>query len=215
MSKTIVLDIDGCLANFNLAYGDLFVKVSGEDRFYPGWRVDLQSDNSNFPTVWAWEDAAGYPKAIVNEVWQNHILQEGSKFWQTLEPLPGARETLSMLNHRQKKFGDQVWFVSTRMGHRAHIQTLEWLYNHGMDYPCLFFAADKVPYLRQLGANFFVDDRPETVWEMARVAGEEKWKDFQLFIKDAPYNRAGRGAGANIVGSVKEALQMAGLWKGI
>lgn len=204
---TICLDLDGVFCEFSKAYADLLIKVGG-DLLPKGWR-----DDSDFPKTWFWERDAGYSAEIEKEVWNNHILQKGSKFWQTLEPLPEARETLMMLNARQKR-GDAVWFVSHRMGDRAHIQTLEWLYANGIDYPCLFFAADKVPYLRLLDATFYVDDKPETMQELMRVAVEERWQMDKkwYFLKDAPYNQKDRRLDLKVAMSAKDALVKAGLW---
>lgn len=202
---TIACDLDGCLANFTKSYGDCLIQVGG-NLLPDGWRND-----PDFPKTWYWDREAGYRTEVETEVWQNHIMQPGSKFWQNLEPLPYARETLLMLNSRQKR-GDQVWFVSHRMGDRAHLQTLTWLYNHGMDYPQLVFAEDKVPVLRLLKPNFFIDDKPSTCEAVEKASKQEGWKNFQNYCKDAPYNRKDRPSGLKVAGSVKEALEGAGLW---
>ena len=204
--KTIVLDIDGCLANFNKGYAEILIAIGG-DRF----PADFDPLN---PPVWFWERHYGYPKEVEDQAWQEYILNSKRRFWQNLEPLPDAREALSMLNARQKS-GDQVWFVSTRMGEKAHLQTLNWLYEHGMDYPCLFFAADKVPYLRQLRPCFFIDDKLETYNMVAKTMHDEKWDwEFDLYLKDAAYNKEPRSFGPrfHVASSVKSALQGAGLW---
>ena len=207
MTNTICLDLDGVFCDFTRAYGDLLIKVGG-DLLPEGWR-----DDPTFPRTWFWERDAGYSAEIEKEVWHSHILQKGSTFWQTLEPLPDARETLMMLNARQKR-GDAVWFVSHRMGYRAHQQTLDWLYENGIDYPCLFFAADKIPYLRLLDATFFIDDRIETLNELMRVATEECWvlDKKWYFLKSAPYNQDGRRLDLKVATSAKDALVKAGLW---
>lgn len=204
---TICLDLDGVFADFNTAYGDLLIKVSGVDLLPSGWRT-----NADFPQTWFWERDAGYSAEVEKTVWEQHILKKGSKFWQTLAPLPGAREALSGLNNLQKQ-GHQVWFISNRIGDLGHFQTLKWLYENGLDYPQLVLARDKIPYLRLLETNVFIDDKPQTVQEVARVADEECWKNFSLFLQAAPYNKTIWGDGRfQTVKSVKEMLLKLGLW---
>lgn len=199
---TITCDLDGCLADFNSAYATLLIKLHGNK--FPA------EFNPQSPPVWDWDAWAGYAATEQKAAWE-HITAGKDKFWQNLEPLPHARETLMVLNGRQKR-GDAVWFVSHRMGAAAHQQTLEWLYEHGIDYPCLFFAADKIPYLRLLKTNLFIDDKPSTVVAVNKVAKEERWEDFRLFCKATPYNQDMPGQ-IQRVASVKDALIIAGLWE--
>ena len=202
MSK-LALDLDGCFFDFSSSYADLLIEVSGQDLLPEGWRTDPE-----FPKTWFWERAAGYSPEVEKEVWENHILTN-NKFWRELDLLPYAKETLTYLNGLWRK-GSEIYFISHRMGEKAKKQTEEALYDHGMDYPCVVFAADKVPYWRLIGTNFFIDDKPLTVIEVARVAKEEKWKNFRLFLQDAPYNR--EVSGVERAKTVKEALEKAGLW---
>lgn len=206
MIKTLVFDIDGCLANFNKAYGELLTKVGG-DRLPKGWQ-----DDPDFPTVWSWDRQAGYTPEVEERVWKKYILQEGSNFWKNLEPLPGAREALLQVNSLVKQGKVEAYFLTHRMGHKAKLQTEEFLYANGIDYPTVLIAADKAPWLRLLKPHFFIDDKPSTVEDVARVSAEEKWADFQLFLKMAPYNRElwGKVRGA---ATVKDALVAAGVWE--
>lgn len=200
----IVLDIDGVLANFTKAYGELLTKVGG-DKLPAGWQ-----DDPDFPAVWYWERAAGYSKEVEERVWSKYITQKGSHFWKNLEPLPTARESLMHLNSLIKQGHTECYFLTHRMGHGAKLQTEEWLYANGIDYPTVLMTGEKVPWLRLLKANFFIDDRPETIQDVARVAVEEKWPDFKLYLKQAPYNTAlwGKVGSAAVV---KDALVAAGV----
>lgn len=201
----VVLDIDGVFASFTKAYGELLTKVGGS-KLPKGWQ-----DDPDFPSVWDWDSKAGYSTDIQTKVWERYILQESSEFWKSLEPLPTARETLMYLSSLAKKGKVECYFLTNRMGYRVKAQTEEWLYGNGFDYPTVIIAADKTPWLRLLKANFFIDDRLDTVKEVARVSTEEKWPDFQCFLKYAPYNRElwGKVKGA---ATVKDALVAGGFW---
>ena len=204
--KTLVFDIDGVFANFNLGYGRLLTKVGG-DKLPKGWE-----ENPDFPTVWDWDDAAGYTPEVTTKVWKKYIMQEGSDFWKTLEPLPTARETLMHLNGLVKKGAVECYFLTNRMGHNVKLQTEEFLYANGLDYPTVLIASDKVPWLRLLQPMFFVDDRVETIQDIIRVSEEETWTDFQLYLKQAPYNKA-LWERVNKARTVKNALILANLWE--
>ena len=204
--RILAFDIDGVLANFTKAYGELLTKVGGE-KLPKGWQ-----DDPNFPPTWGWERPAGFSEEVENKVWTKYILQEGSLFWKNLEPLPTARETLMYLNGLVKKGAAECYFLTHRMGHNAKLQTEEFLFANGLDYPTVILAADKMPWLRLLKASFFIDDKMETVQDLSRVASEEKWPDFQLYLKQAPYNRALWGRGKEAM-TVKEALLTAGVWE--
>lgn len=204
----LAIDIDGCLADFSSAYGDLLIKVSGRDLL----PVDRKT-NPDWPTTWYWERAAGYTKEIESEVWNNHILKTGT-FWEDLEPMEHASGTVRRLNALSKHH--DIYFITQRMGVRAKLQTEKWLYELGMDYPtvCLVTKGDeKVAIMQALGISFFVDDKAETVVDASRLVDPAEPSKFQLYVKDAPYNRVQYPAGkVTVVGSVKESLEKAGLW---
>lgn len=210
--KIVCLDIDGCLANFTKAYAKLLIKVGG-NKLPHDWET-----NPEFPKVWYWEREAGYPKEVEQEVWQTHILQKNSTFWQTLEPLPTAKESLMVLNGLEKAGKVHCVFLTHRMGDRAHLQTCEFLYENGFDYPTVLLAADKTPYLRLLQAHFFLDDKPDTVLDVAKKRQDEKWGFLpHLCLKTAPYNKELQAQVGLVkietAATVKEALQQAGIWE--
>lgn len=204
----ICVDVDYCLANFTEAYADLLIQVDGKDRLPEGWRT-----SPDFPQTWYWERDAGYSKEVEEAAWQQRILHKGSHFWEQLAPVPGAKEVIRHLNKLAIQ-GHSVYFLTHRMGDKAKLQTEKWLYGLQFYYPTVLLSADKVPLLRALGANFFIDDKPQTVIDVAKAAEREKWQDFQLFMHTAPYNKHLQGLDwLKTAGSVEEALQKAGLWK--
>lgn len=201
--KIVALDIDGCLANFTSSYARALIKVGG-DRLPKGWETDPE-----WPKEWYWDRAAGYPPEVEKEVWSNYILQPGSKFWEQLDALPGTDESLMVLNGKVKRGEVDCYFLTHRIGHRAKNQTETWLYNHGIDYPTVLLAADKVPYLTQLKPDFFIDDKPDHVLAALKADVVD-----QLYLRITPYNKdLWEAQGFKKAVSVKDALVDAGLWE--
>ena len=201
----VVLDIDGCLANFNHGYGDLLIKLEG-DKLPEDWKT-----NPEWPPVWFWDRDAGYSKETEEKAWDT--ITSDPKFWQTLEPLEGAREVLMNLNGQVKAGKIEVYFITHRPGVKAKLQTENWLYDHGIDFPTVLIASNKVPFLQAIKANFFEDDKAETVQDVSRASRSDEWPDFKLYLKMAPYNKAIQGGtGYKGAVSVKDALIDTGLW---
>lgn len=187
--QKVACDIDGCLADFNLDYGRLFIELTGENRFPPDWEECLAANT--FPEVWNWESQAGYTPEQVRKVWREITHNDG--FWSGLGELPGAREAIRKLNH-MANLGHDIYFITNRMGTRAKHQTEIWLYSLGMNYPTVLVAADKLPILKSLGIGVFIDDKPETIQEIDEdYFGESNVKmikpNLKLYLRDAPYNR--------------------------
>lgn len=189
---TLAFDIDGCLANFTKGYAKLLIKVSGVDLFPPNWKGD---DDPHFPTTWFWERAMGYGQ-WEKAVWKEHILVDG-KFWEKLPPLPGTPETLARINELAKA-GHNIYFVTHRMGVEAKQQTERWLYKYGINYPTVLLSGDKLPLIKSLEVDAFIDDKPSTVNTVA-VDNPQR----RTFVKDAPYNRG--MTPANLDGTPNEA----------
>jgi hypothetical protein len=80
-----------------------------------------------------------------------------------------------------------------------------------MDYPTVIISSDKLPVIHGLDLTFFVDDKIETIDEIAN----DIWhlKGGHLYLKIAPYNRTNPNRGKyKEASSVAEALQQEGLW---
>lgn len=172
------IDVDGVLANFTDAYAKALTRRTG---------IEFPVASADWPTSWFWERDAGVTKEQESETWHHDIIQSRT-FWQRLSPVPNAKPALKHLNKMTQR-GDEVYFITNRMGDLAKLQTERWLYAHGVNYPTVIVTGDKVPFLRALKANFFIDDKPDTVMDVGRVAAEEKWENFNLFLFDTPYNR--------------------------
>lgn len=200
------IDIDGCLANFNHAYAGLLIEAGG-DKLPAGWREDPA-----FPPVWNWDQHFGYSAEDINKIWRRHIAKN-PKFWLDLAPLEHAKDTVKQLN-RLSRAGDDVYFLTHRMGYKAKQQTEEWLSLLGMHTPTVCLVEHKVPAVIALGINFFIDDKLDTVLNVERsIKAGGIPKTTKLYLKDATYNKDNGLAPLYIrVGSIKEALEKEGLW---
>lgn len=194
-------DVDGCLANFTDSYASELTKVSG---------IVFPKASSEWPTAWFWDREMGVTHTDESKVWKGVIMKEGSTFWQTLAPLEGANEVLKLLNHRIK-LGDEVYFITNRMGDQAKLQTEKWLYEWGIDYPTVILSAEKTPLIKLLGLEFFIDDKWETMRDLYKEAEAEGWLNGKSFyLKDAPYNRDKRNewremkVALDVMGALKE-----------
>ena len=207
MSKhRLGIDLDGVICEFNKAYARLLAEENGVDLLPSGWE-----GNPEVFHTWNWDAEFGYGPAVMDRVWQEHIIRS-SKFWEKLPVLPEAYGVIRQLDWLSKNDVD-VYFLTNRMGKNAKLQTEKFLYNEGMAYPTVILASNKVPIIRSLDLTFFVDDKLETMQELVSVANRDRWlSDKHFFLKDAPWNRAGR-RGLEVVGSVKEALELVGLWQ--
>lgn len=204
MALKLAFDLDGVFCDFSSGYAKLLTRHTG---------IEFPPVSDVWPTTWYWERDAGVTKEQEEYVWKTGILHEGSQFWLRMHPMDGAIEALSQINGLIKR-GHDVYFVSTRAGHGAKLQTEKWLYRHGIDYPTVLLASDKVPYLRTLGIDFFVDDKPETIEAVMKAAQYEQLPCFgRVFLKTAPYNRDYVIPGVIRVSSVADALKLIGLWE--
>lgn len=204
--SVLALDLDGVFYDFITPYANMLAQEHGQDLLPEGWRTNIELH----APVWDWEIHYGYPKEVIRNVWKR-ITAKNSHFWRDLPLRNGATEALKRLNtlSRQDK---QVVFLTNRAGHNVKYQTEVALYRAGINYPTILIAADKVPVLRSIGAEFFIDDKGSTLNDCVRSALSQgpMWK-IRLFLLDAPYNREGRMGGYTVVNTVQEALECAGL----
>lgn len=200
----LAIDIDGVLANFTDAYSLMLTKVSG---------IEFPRASKDWPTEWYWDRTLGITKEQERHVW-GQIMAEGSHYWEKLQPLEEAYRCLRQLNWIAKN-DHEVYFLTNRMGYRAKYQTERWLYKHGMDYPTVILSGQKTPLLRDMNIDFFIDDKPDTIYELYEVFTKYGWfTNQQFYLLDAPYNRRAdlRYPGTKVALTLEEALRKAGLW---
>lgn len=190
---TLAFDVDGCIADFSNAYKKRLIKVTEKDLFTTDWT----------PTCWDWDKAAGYTSDEIEATWDS--ITKDPLFWEKLKPIAGAVETMSRVGMLSKTC--PVYFLTNRMGVKCKQGTEKFLYDLGVSYPTVIITADKLPVLKAIRANFFVDDKLETMNQVQAGLRAE-----HLYLIDTPYNQSGRSLNLKVASDVKDALEKAGLW---
>lgn len=193
----LAFDLDGCFVEFNAAYADLLIKTTGKDLFPKGWR----DDHDLLCPVWEYASHFGYTQEQEDKAWE--LINRDPEFWKNLRPMFGARAALRHINQLAKR-GHDIYFITSRPGVMVKRQTEQWLYDMGIDFPTVIISFDKVPVLKGLKADMFLDDKLPTILAAAGVGTPVD----STFLFSRPYNRADRPENAEyVVTSVAEALE--------
>lgn len=159
----IAIDIDGCLANFNLGYLRLLKQLSG---------LDIKVDESTWPSEWNWA-ALLLPQGITKyhevEAWD--LIESGdSEFWASLEPYDGVYTAATL--YQQLNAYHDVYFVTSRPGYRAKHQTEKWLSMHGFGpNPTVLISHKKGFAAAGLELDHLIDDKPENLFDVRKIMG--------------------------------------------
>lgn len=190
----IACDVDGVLANFTKGYNTLLANIAGEDKA-PASTVES-------PPEWNW-DVPVYGPDVVKEAWKR--IESSDHFWMSLESLPGAYEALYKLRMPRHTGKHDIYFLTHRMGKHAKLQTEYWLDDYGFgDGATVLLVGDKVPVLKALEIEAFIDDKPTTL-----EAVSTQLPDIKLYRPDWRYNA---GCPGKVVKSVYAMLEDLKLW---
>lgn len=170
----LLVDIDGVCANFTKAAARLATTLTG---------VEVPE----IATTWDW-----YLPLIGAEgqaqVWR--WINEHPQWWLQLEPLPGARDGLAMLNH-ESGYGHDVYFVTYRSAARSKQMAEAWLREYGVVRPTVCLAKDKAGLATALRLEKGIEDQVGTA-EALREAG------VAMTLCTQPYNQAEAWAGPRV-----------------
>jgi FMN phosphatase YigB (HAD superfamily) len=167
-------DVDGVLADFNTAYRQRLIDVTGRELIPP-------FVNGHEPTVWNYAtDEYGYTKEEDNAVWKS--ITNDPFFWQDLEQYPTAAAFVwSVL-----RLFDNVYFITTRPGYMVKPQTEKWLKDLGRNNATVLIAknAKAKGYLAAgLGLTHFIDDRDQNCYAVMHYS-----PDTQVYMLRHKYN---------------------------
>lgn len=193
-------DLDGCLAQFNVAFHDLLVARHG-NRFPAGY------DPSD-PPVWEWPRWYGYTKEEEGACWKE--VWDGRTFWQHLDVIPGEERTIPYLNALHVHDGHEIHFITNRRGKAVQYQSAWFLANAGFRHPSVIIARDKLPIIRALGLDAYIDDKIDTVNDLAR-AQEEGDIETRIYLRHTRHNQQNRHERVLVVNRVWEMLVQEGL----
>lgn len=165
------LDIDGCHANFNAAYGKLVVKLTGRDLFHRG-------DAKN-PPCWLWPEHRGYTADEMKAVWD--YITGSHDFWLTLDELPGAATTRLVIRDLMR--WHDVYFITNRPGKDAKWQTEQWLIMHlQIERPTVLLSESKGLCAKALKLDCYLDDYH------ANANDVREQSDTRTYLLNASYN---------------------------
>ncbi len=150
-------DIDGVLADFNTAFIARVIHITGHDLFPPR-PFDIP--------CWAYPQFYGYSEAEESAVWKD--ICADPTFWQSLPDYADTQASIDYLMTRQQA-GDDLYFITSRPGIAAKVQTERWLRRHKVGNPTVLISSDKGGCCRALKIDTYIDDRWENVVDTAAI----------------------------------------------
>lgn len=191
----IGFDVDGVLADFNTAFIERVIQVTGRDLF-PARPFDIP--------CWAYPRYYGYTPEEESAVWR-HVTDDPT-FWLNLAPYDDAPDTLWRL--RELSCLNDVYFITARPGRLAKQQTEIWLATQSGDFmwnPTVLMSGDKGECARVLGLDVYIDDK----WDNA-VSVAYAGPLFGSFLLERPWNRNLGDKHIRRVKTTREMLSMIG-----
>lgn len=156
----IGLDVDGVLADFNSGFADLL------DRLYRDQPKPWRPEGERFlPETWQWPQKYGWSREQESIAWE-HVKDPYRSWWSYRAPYPGTTALLVTLRHEIQAGHLVVYFVTSRLGRTAHLQTVRWLEKQGLPMPqvCIARGADhKYELAEALELEWYLDDRDKNV----------------------------------------------------
>lgn len=168
--KSVVVDIDGVLADFVLGFTELASR-------------EFNSNIPHIPTpfhqVWSFKNIMSPQET--NATWE--YIHSHPEWWGTLRALidDGLSQRLAYLTTRVP-----TYFVTHRPD-AAHKVTANWLEGViGIDHPTVVISKKKGEISRLLNATHAIDDKLENAWCIHWLSDRPQTKTYLL---DRPYNR--------------------------
>ncbi len=179
-------DIDGVLADFNTAFINRVVKVTGRDLF-PVRPFDIP--------LWSYPKYYGYTANEVNATWDS--IKADTTFWLNLAPYPTTLKFAHMLQSLTSHDGHDIYFITSRLGDRCKAQTERWLEIHGLALrPTVLISSDKAACCWALKLTAYLDDN----FDNAVAVGQQIARSGSgtvSFLLDRPWNQQPAGTSAN------------------
>lgn len=157
------IDIDGVLADFNAAYIQRVIDVTGHDLFPPR-PFDI--------LTWNYPESYGYTGAEIKAVWASIMLD--ANFWYNLAEYETTSEDIKALISLMVS-GNDVYFVTARPGIVAKMQTELWLRNIisaltlAPVTATVLITSHKGLAARTLELDAYIDDRWENAIDVAAI----------------------------------------------
>lgn len=169
---SVIVDIDGCLANWNEAFYELLASLHG----------DAHAGLPTFKT-WDWpKTECGYTQKQVDAAWD----KIDDMWWMALQPYPGTFDALKLLAWLDEVGKTQVTFVTGRYPSARNASAL-WLVDHGYRSPHVLTTSRKEAVAKALAANgpvAVIEDKPTLIEGYAN----SQYVNL-VYAIDQPYNR--------------------------
>jgi len=187
------VDVDGVLADFNSAFIQRVIDVTGRDLF-PARPFDIP--------CWNYPQHYGYTEVEVSTVWTN--IKTDSTFWLSLLDYPQTRSLLESLRNIQTA-GTEIYFITARPGVRVKEQTEGWLLYMGFEFPTVLISSAKGLCARALDLTHYIDDRWENVVDVRQYS-----PTTSVSLLTQPWNveNSASAQGVRRIASVLEFVQL-------
>lgn len=166
--SNIGIDLDDVLANFIEKYIAICNRLHGKPPI------------GTEPIDWEWSNL-GMTKEQMDEAWAE--VRQTYNFWDSLSKEKGAtRDQMEQLDSQHN-----LYFITARLattGDSIQHQSCRWLLNEfGLAFPTVLVTYDKGPLAAALKLDYFIDDRPKNVIEIANAVPTCK-----VFLKNSTHN---------------------------
>jgi len=180
-----VIDMDGVLADFNAAFARV---LDPEGTIIP-------VKKGTWPEMWNWPHQF-FPREYVDEAWER--VHDSPFFWRDLGEFRWTGKTLHLLGKKQRMLGDEVYFVTARVGTRVKTQTELWLRARGYRNPTVIVVSTmkKWGVVNDLDADVVLDDKPKILTDIHTYATTS----VRCYLQVHPYNMLFAGEHAERLG---------------
>lgn len=162
----VVLDVDGVLADFILGFTTLANRMFGTPVY-----TTLEQK--------AWDSYEGLTDAECTQTLEAAKLSP--TFWQDLPPLASPEELARLAFVAA---AHDLYFVTSRFGVGAKVQTEAWLRRHGVPSPTVIVSDAKGEVAKAVRAEILLDDKAGNA-----VFTQYYSRTTAVYLLDRPYNR--------------------------
>lgn len=183
------IDIDGVLADFNTGFAKILNWI--EPR-----QVDIYAPD--FPNCWNWPQAYGWSEDALARAWTE--AKNCGYFWKMLQPYSTFYQDIQSIDKLRNE-GHEIYFITSRVGRTAKLETEQWLGERGMGMPTVIVtshATEKGEICRTLNIDWMIDDSPDVLLNVSRST--------KTAMIARPWNVGYNGYFNKTVNSVREAL---------
>ena len=170
--KTVVLDIDGVLADWSTGFSELARTLFPQA--IPQVPIVSHYERQS------WDDYPGMTKEMVDRTWKH--VHDFPEFWRNLNPICSDHE-LGTINELICT-GNHVYFVTNRRMPGAMEETRTWLMDYVQCDVNIVITHRKGEFCKTVNADYYIDDKSENV-DCAIWMTDKKTKSYVL---TRPYN---------------------------